>query len=402
MFLAVVFFILKIFNYLKLAVGFILATINLFNFVFNNKIPSNICAPEVMEQYLKKGGDPNAKQYVSGGVYTPARCFNLMEDNPDLLELYIAKGGKLMYEYGNVMLGERATSPKSVLLLFDYVRQHQDISKPARQQKIIIELLSKSREITLLLIEKGANLKISDEDSNTVLHETKNREVALLAIERGIDVNVTNILNNTPLHQQKSLEVVQILIEQGADVNFSNRYGKTPLHLAKDAAIAQYLIDSGANLTAKDNAGNTPLFSYPTAEVIAVLLKNGVDPNTKNVDGQTKLHLLATYHNPYENSIKALVDGGGDLNIQDATGKTPIHLAVIKMPPLWFENYWLYPGIDLSIKDDRGYTALDYAKMYRDEKEREFKEQNNPSSETSLRHYTEKINLLTNYNSQFD
>ena len=62
MFLAIIFFIFKIFNYLKLAVGFILATINLFNFVFNNKIPSNICAPEVMEQYLEAGGDPNATQ----------------------------------------------------------------------------------------------------------------------------------------------------------------------------------------------------------------------------------------------------------------------------------------------------------------------------------------------------
>lgn len=401
MFLAIILFIFKTFNLLKSAVGFILAIINLFNFVFNNKTPSNICAPEVLKQYLEEGGDPNATEYVSGGVYSPARCFNLMEDNPDLLELYIAKGGRLMYEYGNVMLGERATSPKSVLLLFNYVRQHPDRFKPKRQQKIIIELLSKSRKTTLLLIENGADIRIRDEGNNTVLHEAKNREVVLLAIEMGIDVNVTNILNNTPLHEQKSLEVVQTLIEQGANVNFKNTYGKTPLHLVKDAAIAQYLIDSGANLTALDNAGNTPLFSYPTAEVIAVLLKNGVDPNAKNADGQTKLHLLATYRNPYQNSIKALVDGGGDLNIQDATGKTPIHEAVINKPAMWFEKYWLHPGIDLSIKDDRGYTALDYAKMYRDEKER-FKEQNTSSSETSLRHYTEKINLLINYDSQVD
>ena len=135
------------------------------------------------------------------------------------------------------------------------------------------------------------------------------------------------------------------------------------------------------------------------------MLENGVEPNIRNAEGQTKLQLLATHlihlPNEYENSIKALVDGGGDLNLQDATGKTAIHLAVINIPPTWFEKYWLHPGIDLSIKDDRGYTALDYAKMYRDEKYREFK-QNTLSSETSLRHYTEKIDLLTNYDSQVD
>ena len=374
--------------------------------MFNSKVPKNICSSEVMEKYLKEGGDPNASRYLGSGFYPIANCFNLMDDNPELLELYIAKDGKLMYEYGNVMLGERVTSSKSALLIFQYLQQYPDRFSSKQQQKIIIELLSKSRSISLLLIENGADIKIRDEGNNTVLHEAKSREVALLAIESRIDVNVTDVLNNTPLHEQKSLEVVQTLIEQGANVNFKNTYGRTPLHLAKNAAIAQYLIDSGANLTAKDNAVNTPLHSVSRPEVIAVLLKNGVDPNIKNENGQTKLHLLAIHINymlgQYQDSIKTLVDAGGDLNIQDATGKTPIHLAVINIPASWFENYWLHPGIDLSIKDDRGYTALDYAKMYRDEKEREFKEQNTPSSETSLRHYTEKIDLLTNYNSQVD
>lgn len=372
---------------------------------FKNNIPKNICQPEIMAQYLNKGGDPNARRYLGSGFYSIANCFILMNDNPDLLKLYIAKGGELIYEYGNVMLGERVTSPKSALILLQYLQEKPDRFGTQRQQKIIIELLSKSKEIALLLMKNGAELKIKDEGGNTVLHETKNREVALLAIEYGIDVNVTDILNNTPLHSQKSLEVVQTLIAKGANVNFKNTYGRTPLHLVKDAAIAQYLIDSGANLTAQDNAGNSPLFLYPTAEVIQVFLKNGVDPNLKNAEGKTKLHLLATHmiHPPsrYENSIKALVDAGGYLNLQDATGKTPIHLAVTNIPPTWFKK-WLYPGIDLSIIDNRGYTALDYAKMYRDEKKREFEEQNTLSSENSLKNYTEKINLLTNYNFEID
>lgn len=94
MFLAIVLFIFRIFKFIKLAIGFVLATVNIINLIFNNKIPENICNPEVMTQYLKAGGDPNASRYLGSGFYTIANCFNLMDDNPDLLELYIAKGGQ--------------------------------------------------------------------------------------------------------------------------------------------------------------------------------------------------------------------------------------------------------------------------------------------------------------------
>lgn len=96
--------------------------------------------------------------------------------------------------WGGHTIWSEVTEPESALILFQYLQQAEDLGV-REKQNIKLLLLSKSLNITLLFLENGANIKTTNSDGNTILHETKDFEVALLGIDRGIDVNVKNNQN---------------------------------------------------------------------------------------------------------------------------------------------------------------------------------------------------------------
>lgn len=196
-----------------------------------------------------------------------------------------------------------------------------------------------------MLIKKGANLIIQDEEGNTLLHiasaakakdliigllmqsgidiGTKNKfgktawdiakengieasifdevirngtiEQLKFMIGNGADVNAKDKYEGTPLKMaigSNKLEMVKLLIENGADINVKDNRGTTPLHNAiwKDFEIFQFLIANGANVNAKDSMGATPLHRAANGdkiEIIKLLIKNGADVNSKNDNDET-------------------------------------------------------------------------------------------------------------------
>jgi len=97
-----------------------------------------------------------------------------------------------------------------------------------------------------------------------------------------------------------------------------------------------------------------------TAKVNA-LLDSGVDVNGRTSNGSYALNNAAV-----ENEIeimRTLLDRGADPNVQNSQGDTPLicatkyaggEAATVKM--------LVEAGTDLAVKDDKGNTALDYAK----------------------------------------
>ena len=58
-------------------------------------------------------------------------------------------------------------------------------------------------------------------------------------------------------------EIVSLLIEKGADINITDSEYRTPLHqvcVDRNFEIVRHLLDNGANINAKDSDGMTPLF----------------------------------------------------------------------------------------------------------------------------------------------
>jgi ankyrin repeat protein len=58
------------------------------------------------------------------------------------------------------------------------------------------------------------------------------KEILSLLIEKGADINITDIHSRTPLHQvcfEGTLEIVRNLLDNGANINAKDSYGMTPL-----------------------------------------------------------------------------------------------------------------------------------------------------------------------------
>jgi ankyrin repeat protein len=88
-------------------------------------------------------------------------------------------------------------------------------------------------------------------------------------------------------------EITILLISRGADINIKDiTWGVTPLHWAKNPEIAIVLLNAGASINAKDKFGGTPLFaavSNGNTEMVRFLLTRGADVNAKTSYNMTPL-----------------------------------------------------------------------------------------------------------------
>ncbi|MEM1112301.1 MAG: ankyrin repeat domain-containing protein [Pseudomonadota bacterium] len=113
------------------------------------------------------------------------------------------------------------------------------------------------------LIAAGADPSVRNDWGFTLWHAATSQEVGELLAPLAIDLNAVDIGGSTALALQafnKNTEVALLLIQRGADVNISNHYG-TPLHIAISndlKALAAALLEAGTDLALVDNEGRTP------------------------------------------------------------------------------------------------------------------------------------------------
>ena len=104
---------------------------------------------------------------------------------------------------------------------------------------------------------------------------------------------------------------VVALLEKGANVNITDHKGKTALHRAAQAGftkIGKVLIKAGADIEAKDSNGETPLFDAIRAareETVRLLLKHGASVRAANHRGRTAFDIATAAKRP---AIKAMAE----------------------------------------------------------------------------------------------
>jgi hypothetical protein len=92
--------------------------------------------------------------------------------------------------------------------------------------------------------------------------------------------------------------------------------------------------------------------------IFEYLLKEGIDPNKKK-DNYLSPLLTAAWHG-FTNKIKLLLEYGANLNEVDKEGSA-LHLAIKGGDSVDAMDFLLSKGIDTTIKDAKGRTALDLA-----------------------------------------
>jgi len=185
--------------------------------------------------------------------------------------------------------------------------------------------------------------ELSLDDQKEVIIKLINKEPNL--------VNTKNFDGNTPLFYVKNLEIALLLLSKGALLKVRNNRGQTALHLkGPHPEIVNLLADTYADLAdlnAQDSRGWTALHNFAStesaAEAITILLKKGTDPNIKNRYGFTPLY-SAAFAGLVENAKALLASPKINLTIKANTELTALEQAetiedIMMMPPHQLASY---------------------------------------------------------------
>lgn len=150
---------------------------------------------------------------------------------------------------------------------------------------LVTALCKKKRfQLSLDLIEKGAAIPESKITCGSLLVEAlkanTSRKIILKLIQKGADITVTDGEGKTALHlacKEHQNDIVQLLLQNGAAVNVQDKNQNTPLHIACTTAnesIVHLLLSYNADPTTVNFINKTPLQCLCESSANPFLTKN--------------------------------------------------------------------------------------------------------------------------------
>ncbi|XP_059398460.1 poly [ADP-ribose] polymerase tankyrase-1-like isoform X1 [Carassius carassius] len=256
----------------------------------------------------------------------------------------------------------------------------------------------KRKQVTELLLRKGANVNEKNKDFITALHvaaERAHNDIMEVLQKHGAKMNAVDTLGQTALHRAAlagHLQTCRLLLSYGADPAIISLQGFTAAQMGNEA-VQQILNEnipvrnsdvdyrlleaakagdldtvkqlySPQNVNCRDLEGrhSTPLHfaaGYNRVAVVEYLLHNGADVHAKDKGGLVPLHNACSYGH-YE-VAELLVRHGASVNVADLWKFSPLHEAAAKGK---YEicKLLLKHGADSTKKNRDGNTPLDMVK----------------------------------------
>ncbi|XP_061782623.1 poly [ADP-ribose] polymerase tankyrase-1-like [Nerophis lumbriciformis] len=256
----------------------------------------------------------------------------------------------------------------------------------------------KRKQVTELLLRKGANVNEKNKDLMTPLHvaaERAHNDIMEVLQKHGAKVNALDTLGQTALHRAAMaghLQTCRLLLGYGADASLVSLQGITAAQMGNEA-VQQILTENvpvrnsdvdyrlleaakagdldtvkslctAQNVNCRDLEGrhSTPLHfaaGYNRVSVVEYLLHHGADVHAKDKGGLVPLHNACSYGH-YE-VAELLVRHGASVNVADLWKFTPLHEAAAKGK---YEicKLLLKHGADPTKKNRDGNTPLDLVK----------------------------------------
>ena len=126
--------------------------------------------------------------------------------------------------------------------------------------------------------------------------------------------------------------------------------------------VQTFLKRGGVDVNKRDESGNTPLIYVcmkSARDLAKLLLDNGADANLGNQKNRMPIHFAGESGN--FQIISMLIDAGADVNCTDNDGVTPLMLLARNGKTDAALQLLKNPYIDISIRDNEGRKAIDYA-----------------------------------------
>uniref|UniRef100_A0AAR2LEK7 Poly [ADP-ribose] polymerase n=1 Tax=Pygocentrus nattereri TaxID=42514 RepID=A0AAR2LEK7_PYGNA len=342
---------------------------------------------EVCSLLLSHGADPNLLNCHSKSAIDLA-------PTPELRE-------KLTYEFkGHSLLqaardGDVAKVKKTPQEIISFKHPH---SHDSALHCAVASPHPKRKQVTELLLRKGANIHDKNKDFMTPFHvaaERAHNDVLEVLQKHGAKVNAVDTLGQTALHRAAlagHIQTCRLLLSYGADPAIVSLQGFTAAQMGNEA-VQQILSEniparnsdvdyrfleaakagdldtvkqlcSPQNVNCRDLEGrhSTPLHfaaGYNRVAVVEYLLHHGADVHAKDKGGLVPLHNACSYGH-YE-VAELLVRHGASVNVADLWKFTPLHEAAAKGK---YEicKLLLKHGADPSKKNRDGNMALDMVK----------------------------------------
>lgn len=190
----------------------------------------------------------------------------------------------------------------------DTVLAIQSLDVPCNQDGFFRAAAAGNVTAIRMFLEADVHLETRNEDGWTVLMTTIHKgheELASLLIQKGAQVNVSENGGNTPLHWVAfagRLSCCKLLVSHQAVIDARSNFGWTPLYQSvarNHLNVATFLIAHGADIDASARDGVTPLHKAATTgslELIELLLSHGADTALTNQLGETPLALALKNH----------------------------------------------------------------------------------------------------------
>uniref|UniRef100_A0A673KQ68 Unconventional myosin-XVI-like n=1 Tax=Sinocyclocheilus rhinocerous TaxID=307959 RepID=A0A673KQ68_9TELE len=153
-----------------------------------------------------------------------------------------------------------------------------------------------------ILIEKGLNVNLQDEDLWTALHVAcacDHADMVLLLLLAGVNVLLQDVNGNIPLdYSAEGTETILYLSVHLLGVDMSSMHQMKTQRSSTMLSDVRQLVSSGGSVNQQNDDGVTLLHIASASgykEVVSVLLENGADVQVSDNNYWTPLHLAAKY-----------------------------------------------------------------------------------------------------------
>ncbi len=380
-------------------------------------------APELVKLLIEKGADViivdnNGKKAIDLAEDKEV-LRSLVEAGAEKAEtsplLYTIQVGGKAFRTTLEFFSDYANTQEEVKEAVDYLIRGKAINKIDSEGKTALHYAARNNapELVKLLIEKGADVTIVDNNGKKAIDLAEDKEVLRSLVEAGAEkaetspllyaiqvggkafgrtlevfsihsqtqervngtvsilrenkaINKVDSDGKTALHhavQADNVELVKALTKVGADVNKEDAKGRTPLYYAAESGNVESvsaLIEAGADVNKVDTKRKTLLHDAAKSgnpKLICLLIKEGLHVEEVDTEDKTPLHYAVESGNV--EAVSALITEGSNVNQADATRKTPLHYAV-ESGNVEVVSALLGAGADINCPDLNGGTPLHY------------------------------------------